>query len=85
MPRVRMSTQAVTAAEPFGVLHETEIESAVVQAEPIELGSGEPGEAVQPKGTPGRLLVRTKADSEQLLVISASHHGGMAGDGSRRA
>lgn len=86
LPRARLVTKARVSSHPRTNIHETDIESTAIVSIEVNLQGGEPGEASITEEHPGEIVVVTKADSTQLLVLSESYHEGWRAllDGKRR-
>ena len=76
LPRARLVSRAVASDEPGVATEGVDPATVAVVRVPLDLGRGEPGEASVVSDRPGRVLVATRSDTRQLLILSESIHEG---------
>lgn len=76
LPRVRMVTEAQVSANPSVDIAAIDVATTALLPEPVALDPGAPGTAELLSEQPGELSIATRADGQQLLVISESFHEG---------
>ena len=74
--RVRLVTRVRPSQNPAADIQKIPLESTVLVERPLDLPAGIPGTARIVSDRPGRLHVRTRCPTEQLMVVSESYHNG---------
>ncbi|MDJ0849416.1 MAG: hypothetical protein QNK04_13670 [Myxococcota bacterium] len=76
LPRVRLVTRARASDDPAADLAAIDVDRVALVERPLQLDSGEVGEARVTFERPGEIVARASAPGRQLLVLSESHHPG---------
>jgi hypothetical protein len=76
MPRARLVGNTLASWDPRGDITNIDVSRTAITTENIVLSGGEPGTAAVTSDRPGRIEVRTDAQSRQLLVVSESYYDG---------
>jgi hypothetical protein len=76
LERVRLVAQVHPSADPAADIGEIPLESTALVESLVDLPAGTPGTATVLSDRPGRMQVRARCPTEQLMVVSESYHEG---------
>jgi hypothetical protein len=76
MPRARLVANALTTSAPEKDIGKIDIDSTALVSETVRLEGGPPGTAFIEADQPGRIRLKTRTTTQQLLVVSESWHEG---------
>lgn len=76
MPRARLLSQVVVSENVTQAVQQVDIAITGVVEKTVDVVPGEPGKAEITTDRPGRIDIKTKSPTRQLLVLSESYHSG---------